>query len=214
MQWAYNKEFDVFILEHSLPASLCKNSKRCSVPYSYYIRGFFQDSPWDSCRPYRWTVRRMNPRDTFFLILPANLDILFDLHLSHEFTGINRSRVRRMNVWAQFFNLYLQILKNGPIPCTYRVNSRDYFEESFEIQAKRTGERMHPRDALFLPLFANFDQMFDLHLSHDSTGFTRRKSLRFMQSVQVNGAAHESSGHTFSTSICKYGQIVRSAPIA
>ena len=47
-----------------------------------------------------------------------------------------------------------------------------------------------------------------------STGFIRRLSLKFMQSVQVNGAALESPGHNLSTSNYKSGQFVRSAPIA
>ena len=41
----------------------------------------------------------------------------------------------------------------------------------------------------------------------------QKESLRFMQTVQVNGAAHESPGHNYFTSICKFGQFVRSASI-
>ena len=58
--------------------------------------------------------------------------------------------------------------------------------------------------------------MFDsLQLSHKSRGIFGRKSRGFMQTVEVNGVAHESSGHRFSTSICNFWKNVRSlAPIA
>ena len=60
-------------------------------------------------------------------------------------------------------------------------------------------------DTIVLPFHSNFDDVFDpLHLLHESMGFLKRESLKFMQSVLVNGAAHESSGYNLSTCICNF----------
>ena len=81
---------------------------------------------------------------------------------------------------------------------------------SLEARAERTGKLCGAwiSESQYSLLFADFNQGFDRFfcpsdLSHDSAWFFINMSLSFMLSVQVNGAAHESPGHSFPTSICK-----------
>ena len=124
----------------------------------------------------------------------------------------------RCGTWilgTQCFYLYLQIWTNYSI-CTYRINSRVLRAFREYCKAYRwTLRRMSLWYTIILPLSANsffcwqigrplkpiylsFRMMFQRMVSEIRAAWCLRSmSLSFMQSVQVNGAAHESLGHNF-----------------
>ena len=174
--------------------------------------------PWDSCRPNKWTMRRMNLRNTSILPFDEKLIDMFNrfapiawiyVMTQKKAPDIHAERASKRS-GAQFLETHmyphLQSFTMCWIPHTYCINPQDV-----QRQVLIFVQGVHVSDVAYKYSGHNYSTYIrkinltksSWNLSQASTECFTMEAQRFMQCVQVNDAEHGSSGNKLSASLWK-----------